>query len=566
MSESEISNGNMQVIGEGGIFQLSNYLYKNMQPTFYGDVLSRPPLMSKRQETKIARREAVRQARHVERYSEHIRGGLDKYADMVVGATLRVHPQPDWELLGIADTTTKKPFALACKREFNNWAYDSRCLCDAEGHYNFGGMMWMALRNLAGPDGETGGVIHYDEDRAARYNHRWATFVTIVDPDRIETPGPQAADPDVFNGKRLDEHGRMVSMFIRKRHPAEGYTGNAEDYEEVPRETAWGRPIGFHWFVKTRGGQIRGITNLVTVLKQCGMLDEFDDSYLGAAVINSVLATYIKSASTAQVVAERLAPAPRDLVDYNWGMFEKKSDWYGKSKIRAAGKRVPVLPPDDEIMMATVNRAIDDPSAFRNGFLREYASAVGISFETLSNNFSEANYSAARASLLEAWRGIMKMRVLFTAHVANLIYGCVIEEAIAKGRIVLPPGAPPFQENREAYIGAAWTGPGMGWIDPQKEANAIKTLLELKVTNRQKVAAERGDDYLEIFDQWEQEQIEAEDRDIVLEPLMPGAVDPNADPNAPTDEPGTSKSGVPKTKPKKTGATRGPWAPGEGDE
>jgi lambda family phage portal protein len=516
--------------------------YRNLE-TFPGQVWSTPPITSSRQEVRKSRKDVVRAARHVERYSEHIRGGIERKADMVVGWRLRVHARPDWDTLGIDDWKTKKPFAQALERVFNNWGNDVRLLQDGEGHYDFGGMMWLAMRNLTGPDGECAGVIHYDEDRAALYRTKWATYLTVVDPDRIETPPEYATNPNVQDGKLLDPDGRMLGFFCRKAHPTE-YVDAAQAFVFVPRESPTGRPIGFHWFVKTRGAQLRGVSSLVTILKQSGMLDKFDDAYLAAAVINQVLATWIQSPASTVAVAEAVAPPPTTLGE--WNLFESKISYYDKVKMRIGGARIPVMPPGDEIKMSAVNRAIDDPSAFRNGFLREFASALNISFEQLSLNFSDANYSAARAAILEIWRGIQKMRGMFGQHVAALVYAAVIEEAIVKGYVELPAGAPPFnEETRAAYTACMWTGPGMPAIDPQKEANAIKTHLELKTKSRQQVVAEDGGDYLETFDQIEQERIEAEERGFSLDPLPPGS--PASEEAAEAEE-GSAAAAKPKKK------------------
>ena len=526
-------------------------LFKNAE-TYPGQILYTPPKLSARQEGKRARKDIVRLARHAERTSEHIRGGIDRKTHMVVGASLRVHSQPDWELLGLNDGADgwkdKKPFAQACEREFNNWANDQRLLQDAEGHYNFGGMMWLAFRNLVGPDGECAGIIHYDEARQEQYNARWATYVTILDPDRIETPATEASKTitadgyEVFEGKKLDRNGRMLGFYVSNKHPSEGGE-TLEDMEPtfVPRETSWGRAIGFHFFMKTRAGQQRGLSSLVTVLRKTGMIDSFDDAYLGAAIVNQVLSNYIESASSPETMAEMLAPGANN----GRSPFDRKLDYYDRAKISIGGTRIPVMPPGDKIMMTAVNRAIGDPTAFRNNFLREFASSLDISFEQLSLNFSDANYSAARAALLEVWRGVLVMRRMFTAHVPALIYAAVIEEAIAKGRIQLPAGAPPFQENRQAYTGCAWTGPGMGWIDPLKEAAAAEKLLALKLKSRAEAKAEMdGGDYLETFDQIEQENIEAEEREFELDPLPPGSPTDQPNPNA-EDEPNNKPPAAP---------------------
>jgi len=500
-------------------------LYKNLE-TFAGQVQYVPSSLSAKQEGQRARKDAVRLARHAERTSESLRGGLDRKADMVVGATLRVHAQPDWDLLGLNDGRdgwkTKKPFAKSCERVFRDWADDDRCLQDAEGHYNFGGMMWMAFRNLVGPDGECAGIIHYDEARQKRYGAKFATFVTILDPDRIETPADQVGQPNVFEGKKLDEHGRMTGFWVSKKHPSEGIA-DVDDmgHTFVPRETPWGRAIGFHFYQKTRGGQMRGVTKLATVLRRTGQMDTLDDAQIGAAIVNQVLSNYIETEANAEAVADNLAPAGG--VTHSGMSFDSKLNYYDKAKIRIGGTRIPVMPPGDKIVMSAVDRAVSDPTSFRNNFLREIASALGISFEQLSMNFSDANYSAARAALLEVWRGIITLRKLFTAHVAKLIYSAVIEEGIFKGMITLPAGAPSFKDNRAAYTACIFTGPGMGWIDPQKEANALETMLRIKMKSRKTAAAEMdGSDIEETFDDIEEDRRMAEERGFDLDPLAPG--------------------------------------------
>src|SRR3546814_5700626 len=67
--------------------------------------------------------------------------------------------------------------------------------------------------------------------------------------------------------------------------------------------------LGLHWFIKSRAAQIRGVSTLVTILKSSGMLDSFDEAYLGAATVNQVLATSISSEASTEAVGQNLAPA-----------------------------------------------------------------------------------------------------------------------------------------------------------------------------------------------------------------------------------------------------------------
>jgi lambda family phage portal protein len=291
------------------------------------------------------------------------------------------------------------------------------------------------------------------------------------------------------------------------------------------------------------------------------MVDQFDDAYLAAALINQMLATWIESPMPAEIVKENLAPGPENAASGVWGLFENKLGYYDKAAMRFGGARIPVLPPGDKINMSAVNRAIDDPSAFRNGFLREFASAVGISFEQIANTFGDSNYSAARAAILDAWQGILKLRYQFGQHVASLVFDAVAEEAIAKGFVKLPAGAKPFYEARGAWTRCAWTGPGMPQIDPEKEANAAAAMLEAKLTSRAAIIAERGENYIDVFNQIGKERAEAEERGFTLDPLKPGtpgAEEPGAAAEGSAEDAGGS--GKPKKK-KKSGSVKD----GDGD-
>lgn len=549
-------NGPVSGIRRGGV----SYYFPNAE-TSPGDLFVKPPITSARRENMIGREAGVRAARHLERQNEHIRGGLDKRANMVIGSTLRVFPQPDWKLLqdaapglfadDAAGRKWAKDFAGQCYRWFNNWGYDQRVLQDAEGHSDFGGLMWMAFRNYAGAEGETAGFIGYDQPRADAYLTRWATYIGVLDPDRIKTPPLLSGNelyknlpniPQVSGGIEQDKNGRMTGMWVTNGHPSDGGE-QASTYERIPRENSMGRPMAWHYFQKRRAGAVRGLTTLITVLRMTGMFDQYDDAALGNAVKAASFATYIETMASAETVAEQLAPAGED----NVSPFDTKLGYYGKVRIRFGNQRVAVLPPGDKVQMQGMDNAITDPSAFRNGFLRAMASALGISFEQISNNFSEANYSSARAALLEMWRGVIVDRTFFTSRVASQIYSAVIEEAIAKGWIKLPPGAPDFYEFRAAYVSCAWTGPAMGWIDPQKEANAQAIRLANKTRTRQREIAEDGGDWTEVFEQLAEEDAFANELGIALEapttlkqagnPALPGADDPEDPANNPDEPP-----------------------------
>lgn len=437
-----------------------------------------PHLMSAHDEIEQKRDTVVRNARHVERINQHVMGGLTKKTNMVVGAQLRVTSIPDWRALGMereAGVKWAREWGRLAESLFHSWAYDRRKLCDGEGHYSFGGMMWMGYRNLIGPDGEVAGAIQYDMRRARKYRSKWGTFMTMIDPQRIETPAERAGDHLVVSGRELDEWGRMTGFYInRARAGVSALEGWGHEF--IPRETPWGRPIGFHWFQKYRGSAQRGITTLANTLKRTFMLDQFDSAQLGAAIVGAAMSTFIKTAKDAEDVVEALAPegaeASSSIID--------RAGYYRKLGLRIGSNRIPVLAPEDEIMIAAANKAAGDPSAFRKGYMREFAVGAGLSTPQFSGDYSDTNYSSERSALIDIWRGVMSERVFFSDAVPSLAFAAVMEEAVVKGWLPLPEGGPNFYEAYEAYTRCVWTGPGMGWIDPKKEAEAAQIRVDPK--------------------------------------------------------------------------------------
>jgi capsid protein len=97
-----------------------------------------------------------------------------------------------------------------------------------------------------------------------------------------------------------------------------------------------------------------------------------------------------------------------------------------------------------------------------------------VTYEELSMDFSQTNYSSARAALLIAWNETLALRGLLEAGVVWPYFAAWLEEAIDNGTIALPAGAPEFWDAPDAYCEGDWRGPARGYIDETKETEAAK--------------------------------------------------------------------------------------------
>jgi capsid protein len=133
--------------------------------------------------------------------------------------------------------------------------------------------------------------------------------------------------------------------------------------------------------------------------------------------------------------------------------------------------------------------------------LRNFAAATGQSYTQVSRDYSKTNYSSERAATIESYKSIGRQRYLFGDGFALPVIGCVIEEMHGTGRLrelgVMPRNAPDFSSMRSAYCRSRLLGPGRGWIDPVKEAQAAVLRMDAGITTLEDECAEQGGDWEE---------------------------------------------------------------------
>src|SRR4029079_5574475 len=117
------------------------------------------------------------------------------------------------------------------------------------------------------------------------------------------------------------------------------------------------------------------------------------------------------------------------------GLQNMRATLYGETPINIDGVRINFLAPGDkpEFLDAKHPNAVFEH--FVRASLRNVASAVGLSYEQLSMDWGQVNYSSARAALIEVWRGLTARRELFAATFMGPIYAGWLEEALDRGTV-----------------------------------------------------------------------------------------------------------------------------------
>ncbi|PWE32771.1 phage portal protein [Maritimibacter sp. 55A14] len=456
-----------------------------------------PPFRPSDGEVLPDRDKIVARARDLTRNNGWAAGGVAKEVDSVIGANFRPLMKPDWKALGL-DSAWAAEFKLAVEARWRSYADDPRKLADITRSQTVSQMFGMAYRNYL-MEGDAVGLVAWKENRPTH------TCLRIVDPDLLSNPGDQPDGEKLRGGVEKDADGAARAYHFRQAHKAAIYASAASfTWKRVMRERAWGRPNVLHFFDKTRDGQSRGVSRLAPVIEKLRMEDHYARVELQAAVINAVLAAFIKSPLGPETMDDLFGEGEgTPLHDYQ---IDRAQYYKDRDGVTLGGARVTQLYPNDEIGVVPTARPAAQFGDFESAVLRNIAAGLGQSYEQLAADWSKTNYSSARAALIEVWRGWTSRRIAFAQGFCQPYLMAWLEEQVMDGHVPLPRGAPDFHAHWPAYARAKWIGPGKGFVDPVKEAQAAAMRVSLGLSTLEEEAAElTGSDHMENMEQVERE-------------------------------------------------------------
>ena len=467
-----------------------------------------PQIMAPDAEIGPGRDRITARARDVVRNNGWAAGAVAKEVDGIIGANFRPFCKPDWRALGL-EADWAKAFKEVVEARWRSYTDDPRHFADTTRSQTVSQMFATAYRSYL-LEGEALAVVNWRKDR------RTHTTLRLVDTDLLSNPNNLPDTPQLRGGISLTGHGAAMAYHFRQSHPnAPVATGDGYRWKMIRREGPRGRPQVLHFFDKLRDGQTRGVSRLAPIIEKLRMEDHYARVELQAAVINAVLAAFIRSPMGPEALDELSGEGDGKALGQ---MQSDRAEFYAKNKIRMGGARVTMLYPNDEIGMVQTERPAAQFADFEAAVLRHIASGLGISYEQLASDWSKTNYSSARAAMIEIWRGWTARRMSFAQGFCQPFFMAWLEEQIMDGHIALPDGAPGFYENWTAYARAKWIGPGKGFVDPVKEAQAAALRVSLGMSTLEEEAAElTGTDFADNIEQIKREITELPDG--VLHPI-----------------------------------------------
>ena len=127
---------------------------------------------------------------------------------------------------------------------------------------------------------------------------------------------------------------------------------------------------------------------------------------------------------------------------------------------------------------------------------REIAAGVGLTFEALTGDLTQTNYSSARVGLLDfRRRAEMLQRQLIEGQFLRPCWQRWIELRALAGEI--DAGDAEFTDFRSVRF----VPPGWQWVDPKNEVEADARAIEAGLKSREEVVAGRGRDIDDLNDE-----------------------------------------------------------------
>lgn len=452
----------------------------------------------------------------------YVSGATSIHKDSIVGAQYLLNAQPNWRVLGV-DEGWAEEFQMVVESRFNLIADSEENWLDASRRNTLTGLVRLGVGCFA----VTGEVLATAEWIKNDSRRPFKTAIQMVSPDRLSNPNGMADDKFLRRGVRRDSRGRPITAYIRKAHPSDSFDLDAYAWAEVPFEKPWGRKQVIHIVDQLLPDQTRGVSDMVSVLKQMRMTKKFQDVVLQNAVVNASYAAAIESELPSGEVFAALGAndpqGPLAGMQQYLGMYMGTLGTYldNAKNISIDGAKIPHLFPGTKLHMQPVGTPGGVGSDFEQSLLRHIAAALGLSYEQFSRDYTKTNYSSARASMNETWKFMQSRKKSVADRLASNIYALWMEEEIAQGNLPLPKGKTRdwFYEPlvKDALTQCSWIGASRGQIDEGKETEAALARIAGGLSTFEEECARLGKDFRRVFEQRAREQKMMERLDLTFQ-------------------------------------------------
>jgi len=305
--------------------------------------------------------------------------------------------------------------------------------CDADGQHDFYGLQSLAANTIK----ESGEVLIRLRYRLPSDGLSVPLQLQVLEPDYLDNLKTETLRNGgwIQNGIQFDPLGRREGYWLFKSHPGEiSPILNSLVSVFVPASDV------LHIYEKTRPGQSRGVPMLAASMLKMRDLDDYEEAELVRKGIEACFAAFVTTGDDSATMGES----------------STESDTSRRLETLSAGM-IQYLKPGEDVSFGA-------PSA-SNGYneyirtqLHAIAAGAGITYEQLTGDLSQVNYSSIRAGTLEHRRSVEQFQwITFIPMLCDAVMKAWLNSAQLAGKV------------KKTDVQVRWTPPRWDWVDPVRD-------------------------------------------------------------------------------------------------
>jgi lambda family phage portal protein len=368
--------------------------------------------------------------------------------------------------------------------------------CDADGSYSFYGLQELACRG----EEEGGEVFIRARFRRPEDGLLVPLQLQVLEAEMLDPTYSQALGGGrvIKNGVELDALGRRSAYHFWAQHPGDDVGTRNGQRTSVPASQV------AHVYRLLRPGQLRGFPRLASILTVLKDIEDTTDAFVLRKKIQNLYATW-------ETIPTPDATSPLD-ADGQWTEEQNGS----AVQIIAPGPGThTLLPPGHEIEHSAPPQDANDLADFMRWMLHALAAGAGVTYEQVSQDLRDVNFSSIRAGLIEFRRKVRQYQWnVLVFQLCRRVWSWWFDSAVIAGVIRVPLSDPIALAKLRR---ASWRPPGFEYVDPEKEVKAIVKAIRAGLISYQDAVADYGFDPVELLDEVQEFNEEVDERGIILD-------------------------------------------------
>lgn len=409
-----------------------------------------------------------------------ISGGIEALVANIVGEGIRP-----------LSRAPKKDFREGTQIVWSDWCNEA----DAHGVLDFYGLQAQAVRAMI----EGGECFIRMRDRETSDGLIVPMQLQVLEAEYV----PVEKNELLSNGNKIvcgiefDKLGRRVAYHMYRQHPGEAWYESGNGGRTTTRVSA---DQVIHLYNPRRPGQVRGIPWLSPVMLRTRDLLEYEDAEL------------VRKKTTAMYAGFITRPDPEDNI-LNEDAEEEGAEEEGVAITTLEPGTMQLLEPGEEVEFSSPADVGGNYEPYLKFQLRALSTGLGCTYEQMTGDLKEVNFSSIRAGLMEFQRRARIIQRLVIFQLCRPVWHKWMATAILVGTLQAENFAYQPHEHRRVI----WQPPGWQYVNPSQEVAATKAMIRSGLKSRSKAVAETGEDASEVDRQLAEDQARADELGLVLD-------------------------------------------------